>query len=306
MGKKKFVNLKTSIGTVINFCSYDFAFLSLCIQAAQEFSTQIIVPVCDHMFSGEKEDPLFLQRVYALFPNVQFIEFPFVFSKKDNPHYWHNLSRLIGGFFLKKEIQYALFLDCDEIVDSTSFREWLEHFDYPKYTAIRLANYWYFRSSSYRATTWEDTPLLLKKNRENLQALMHPQERSGTYFYIQPEKKRMCLSLNKKPMVHHFSWVRTKEQMLKKVSNWGHCKERNWERLVEQEFSSSFQGTDFVHGYLFETVDPPFSIDLLTQPLETVFSAKILRLKAHQVHCIDLYLHFELDFPQILSLLKDV
>lgn len=306
MEKKKFVNLEHSIGTVINFCSYDFAFLSLCIEAVQEFSSQIIVPVCDHMFSGEKEDPLFLQKIYALFPNVQFIEFPFDISKKNDPHYWHNLSRLIGGFFLKKEIQYALFLDCDEIVDSTSFREWLEHFDHPKYTAIRLANYWYFRSSSYRATTWEDTPLLLKKNRENLQALMHPQERSGTYFSIQPEKKRMCLSLNKKPMVHHFSWVRTKEQMLKKVSNWGHCKERNWERLVEQEFSSSFQGTDFVHGYLFETVDPPFSIDLLTQPLETVFSAKILRLKAHQVHCIDLYLHFELDFPQILSLLKDV
>lgn len=304
MGKKKFVNLKTPIGTVINFCSYDFAFLSLCIQAAQEFSTQIIVPVCDHMFSGEKEDPLFLQRVYALFPNVQFIEFPFDISKKDNPRYWHNLSRLIGSFFLQKEIQYVLFLDCDEIVDTSSFIKWLEHFNYKQYKAIRLANYWYFRSSSHRATTWEDTPLFLKKNRENLQALMHPQERAGTYFSLQSEKKRMCLSLDKKPMVHHFSWVRTKEQMLKKVSNWGHRKERNWKHLVEQEFSSSFQGTDFVHGYSFETVDPVFAIDLLAQPVQTDSSAEVLKLKAHEVHCIDLYTHFEIDLPQISSLLK--
>ncbi|PWU14215.1 MAG: hypothetical protein C5B45_04875 [Chlamydiae bacterium] len=304
MKKKKFVNLKTPIGTVINFCSYDFAFLSLCIEAAQEFSSQIIVPVCDHMFSGEKEDPLFLQNIYALFPNVQFIEFPFDISKKDNPHYWHNLSRLIGGFFLKEEIRYALFLDCDEIVDTSSFREWLEHFDYMQYTAIRLANYWYFRSSSYRATTWEDTPLLVRKTRENLQALMHPQERAGMYSSAQPEKKRMCLSLDKKPMVHHFSWVRTKEQMLKKVSNWGHREERDWKHLVEQEFSSSFQGTDFVHGYLFETVDSAFAIDLSAQPLEVTSSIKVLRLKAHQVHCIDLYMHFEMELPQISHLLK--
>ncbi len=198
MEKKKFVNLEHLIRTVINFCNYDFASLSLCIEVVQEFSSQIINPVCDHMFNGEKEDPLFLQKIYALF------------------------------------------LDCDEIIDNSSFRDWLEHFDYTQYTAIRLANYWYSRSSSYRATTWEDTPLLLRKTKENLQALMHPQERAGTYFVACPDKKRMCLSLNKKPMVHHFSWVRTKEQMLKKVSNWGHRKDRNWKHLVEQEFSSSF------------------------------------------------------------------
>lgn len=62
-----------SIGTVINFCSYDFPFLSLCINAVQCFSEQIIVPVCDHVFGGEKEDPLLLQKIYALFPQVQFI-----------------------------------------------------------------------------------------------------------------------------------------------------------------------------------------------------------------------------------------
>ena len=303
MEKKKFVNLKTPIGTVINFCSYDFAFLSLCIQTAQEFSSLIIVPVCDHMFSGEKEDPLFLQKVYALFPNVQFIEFPFD-TKKDDPHYWHNLSRLIGSFFLHKEIQYVLFLDCDEIVDTSHFIKWLQYSNYTQYTAIRLANYWYFRSNSYRATTWEDTPLFLKKTKENIQALMHPQERAGTYFFARPEKKRMCLSLDKKPMVHHFSWVRTKEQMLKKVSNWGHCKERNWKHLVEQEFFSSFQGTDFVHGYSFETVEPVFAIDLLAQPTQASSSIRVVRLKPHEVHCIDLYLHFAIDLPQISHLLS--
>lgn len=177
--------------------------------------------------------------------------------------------------------------------------DWLEHFNYFPYTAMRLANYWYFRSAFYRATTWEDTPLFLRKNRKNLQMLMHPQERAGAYHSAPSPKKRMVLSLKKKPMVHHFSWVRTKEQMLKKVSNWGHHQERNWTPLVEREFSSCFQGTDFVHGYSFETVDPPFEINLLAQPEPTVAHTKnLLRLNRQQVHHIDLYVHFAIDAPQ--------
>lgn len=59
----------------------------------------MIIPVCDHMFGGEKENPLILQKIYACFPKAQFIEFPFDVNKNNSPHYWHNLSRLIGSFF---------------------------------------------------------------------------------------------------------------------------------------------------------------------------------------------------------------
>jgi hypothetical protein len=44
--------------------------------------------------------------------------------------------------------------------------------------------------------------------------------------------------------------------MLKKVRSWGHKEDRNWEDLVEKEFSQEFSGKDFVHGYEFTKVAP--------------------------------------------------
>ena len=62
------------------------------------------------------------------------------------------------------------------------------------------------------------------------------------------------------PMLHHYSWVRTKEQMLKKVRTWWHNKDRNWEKSVEEEFSRPFSGKDFVHGYEYKTVENKFNL----------------------------------------------
>ena len=62
------------------------------------------------------------------------------------------------------------------------------------------------------------------------------------------------------PFVHHYSWVRTKEEMLKKVENWGHKHDKNWTSLIEEEFSRPFNGTDFVHGYSYNIVENKFNI----------------------------------------------
>jgi len=61
---------------------------------------------------------------------------------------------------------------------------------------------------------------------------------------------------------HHYSWARTKEQMLTKVKNWGHRKQRNWQELVENEFSHEFNGKDFIHGYNYSRVPNLFDIKL--------------------------------------------
>ena len=63
-----------------------------------------------------------------------------------------------------------------------------------------------------------------------------------------------------KPMIHHFSWVRTKEEMLKKVHNWGHKNDTNWIDLVEEEFSRPFSGTDFIHKYQYNIVENKFNL----------------------------------------------
>jgi hypothetical protein len=44
--------------------------------------------------------------------------------------------------------------------------------------------------------------------------------------------------------------------MLKKVSGWGHKGDKDWAALVKEEFSRPFNGTDFVHGYQWDTITP--------------------------------------------------
>ena len=39
--------------TIINFCSNDYSYLRHCIDGVKPFSSQVIVPVCDHFFDGK-------------------------------------------------------------------------------------------------------------------------------------------------------------------------------------------------------------------------------------------------------------
>ncbi len=258
------------LATVINFCSNDYPFLRDCIEAVKPFSTQILIPVCDHFFDGVKEDREILNRIYAENPDVQFIEFPFDEKKSlygsHSSLSWHNLARMIGRFFLKNEIEYVLFLDCDEIVDSERFAEWMNTFPYGDFDALHLANYWYFRECHLQAKSWEHTPLLVKKELLDGALIMNACERAGMYDLIAGNKANGALGLDGNPMVHHYSWVRTKEQLLRKVVSWSHCRDRDWVSLVEEEFSRPFNGTDFVHGYEFIEVPPFKMIDLLKKP----------------------------------------
>ena len=65
------------------------------------------------------------------------------------------------------------------------------------------------------------------------------------------------------PMFHHYSWVRTREEMLKKVKSWAHHKDRDWTSLVEKEFERKFNSqtdTCFVHNYKYVEVEPHISV----------------------------------------------
>jgi hypothetical protein len=258
------------IAAIINFCSNDYPFLRSCIEAAKPFSSQVLIPVCDHFFDGVKEDREMLNRIYAEHLDVQFVEFPFddkksLYGSHSSVH-WHNLARMIGRFFLKEEIKYVFFLDCDEIVNSMHFEQWIKTFPYQEYNALSIANYWYFRECHLQAKSWENTPLLVRKETLDGATLMNGLERKGIYQLVQGNKASKVTGLDDNPMIHHYSWVRTKEQLLRKVVSWSHCRDRDWTPLVEEEFSRPFNGTDFVHGYEFVEVAPFRAIDLLKKP----------------------------------------
>ena len=48
------------IAAIINFCTNDYRFLARSIAETKSFSSQIIVPVCDHFFDGTPETSLAL------------------------------------------------------------------------------------------------------------------------------------------------------------------------------------------------------------------------------------------------------
>jgi hypothetical protein len=291
----------SSLAVIINFCSNDYPFLRPCIEAVKPFAAQILIPVCDHFFDGQEEDRVTLEAIYAEHPDVQFIEFPFdgqkSFYASHSSVYGHNLARLVGSYFLREKVEYVLFLDCDEIVDTPRFIDWLNAFPLLEYRALHFLTYWYFRESRFQARNWEHTPLLIHKSLLDGALIMNEQERAGMYDSCLGKKASRIPGRDHLPMFHHYSWVRTPEQMLRKVRCWGHHWQRDWESQVLEEFSHPFTGTDFVHGYEFREVSPYIHLDLLQKPQPQSDSCSSIKKLTHQqLVQIDLELTFKINF----------
>lgn len=252
----------TDICAVVSFCSHDLRFFDKCISGLRPFCSEIVVPVCDHFYNGEPEDQTLLRRLYAAYPDLRFIEF--AYSEKEvygtasklvpgTPPWathWHNTSRLIGSYHIEGDPDYLLFCDVDEIFTQSPKLEGEE--------VIRFATYWYDRSPTAVATCTPDGPLLIKRDLVTHDLLINPYERMGMLQSISGTPT--CeWKLDGEPIVHHYSFVRSKDELLAKVRRWGHHWERNWEELLEK------QG-DVVRGYTYQLIDP------IWNPLEVSFA----------------------------------
>ncbi len=247
---------------VVNFCSNDLPFLAPFLQQLSLAVSPIIIPVCDHFFDGSKEQKKLLETAFSAHPEAFFLLYPFAPSclpksrSVDQKHLWASVSRLLGYSFLPKNTSYTFFLDVDEIPEGNKLQSHIEAKELERYDFAQLGCYWYFREACYRADTWESTPLVAKNSALSKKLLLQKDERLGTYQQGRGIKNPHMLGQDQTPLFHHYSWVRTKEAMQKKVASWGHSHERNWADLVAEEFSKSFTGKDFVHGYSFQKVEP--------------------------------------------------
>jgi len=247
----------SNIATVISFCTNDLRFLDKCIKSVQPFSKQILIPVCDHFYNGTKENHPLLQRIYQKYPEIDFIEFayskeevygtpaPLVEKSPGWAQHWHNSARWISFFFLRPEIDWILFVDVDEI-----FAKDIQTIPLSDYNALRFATYWYFKMADNCATVYPDGPLLVKREALKPEFLLDEDERMGLFFQIEGKKEREFL-IDEKPIVHHYSWVKTEEELQSKVQSWGHHWERDWEKLMKEN-----PETDFVRGYDYRKVKP--------------------------------------------------
>ena len=250
-----------NIGTVINYCTLDYRFIQLCINAVRPFSSQIVLVAADHFFDGTPENRALLNKTYEHARGVDIVEYAW---QENDPIFFHNMSRWLGLKRLRNDIELVLFLDADEIVDE-KFHECLMKFReiILKYDAFLCNCYWYFREAQYRARTWETAGLLARKSKIQKDSMFTMEERYGILNSLRPNILRLS-DVNGSPIVHHYSWVRTKEEMLRKVKSWGHRDNTDWGKRVEEEFSHAFMGTDFLpgHHYEYETIEPVHDIRL--------------------------------------------
>lgn len=251
------LNPPPRITTIINFCTNDYRFIGSCIRHAAAFSDEVIVPYTDHFYDGTPENKALLEKTIAENPQARFVYFPYDPNLDVLPQHWVTYARVVGWKASRPETDFILFLDADEIVDSERFGLWLKKFPLSTQNVVKLANYYYFRDVCYQAETFEDSVVLARKSRLTEAMIMDFLDRDKSYRDIAEPKSRMVLGTDQKPLIHHYSWVRTEEEMVKKVSTWGHSHERNWVQLVREEFAQGFSGVDFVHGYRYKTV-PPF------------------------------------------------
>ena len=251
------------ISTIMLYSTNEFRFLEANLKQLSKFSDEIIITICSHFFSGEPENEDLLKTSLDIISNyskciVKIFEWEDLNKK---PRYYHNLSRKIGTCMAKNE--WLLFVDADEIPDD-NFKDW---FDTIKHTenAYVLTCSWYFRQPIYRAKSNETNGLVVLKKDCNWD-VDSDQEREQLFQKLWNENRIFhghispVLGLDGQVLIHHYSWVRSKEQMIKKVKNWSHKYDRDWVTLVEEEFSRDFNGTDFVHNYSYEIVENKFKI----------------------------------------------
>jgi hypothetical protein len=256
------------ISSILQYSTIDFKFLELNLQQLSKFSDEIIITICDHFFDGEPENAELLNKSYeiiAKYPKCATYTFEWQGVQPNTAHY-HNVSRYLGTEVAKND--WLFFVDADEIVDDT-FIPWVEK-------AIQTNNiywitcYWYWREPIYRATTFEGCGLLIQKDKCNWTIDVRAERQQFHYGYTRPldvditfinGQYKPILNEEGKPMMHHFSWYRSKEEMITKVKNWGHKNDKgNWEDLINEEFSRPFNGKDFLHNYQYEIVENKFNI----------------------------------------------
>lgn len=272
------------LSIVINYCSNESIFirslLKQCVNVQEHVyqsltkEVKIIVSIGTRLYDMTPESMSHITELQQEFPSVYFVWYDVTEpcpSYPKNPlqqrpkAYWHNVARM-EGFRYVLPSSWVLFLDADEIPQATHFADWIVNVlpHIRNDIALKLANYWYFRKPIYQATSYEDSAVLIHSTRIALtpESLMTDNERDGICVATQtPVVRNVVHPSDRKPMIHHYSWVRTPDQLLKKVQLWGHQQDENWEALLKQELEQPFSGTDFVHGYQYVEVPNFFVIN---------------------------------------------
>ncbi len=252
------------ITSIINYCTNDYIFLKPCIDGVLPFSDKVIVSYCDHFLDGTPENRELINKGIFENPKAEFIEFQYNPSQSSRWH--HNACRKVGFINSPQDTDYYMLLDVDEVIEPEKFKIWWSQQQGNLVDSYRFSCYWYFREFKYRYKNWEEAIALVKSGplTTNDNIIFHHEERKAMFWSVSENKRMDKCKLDGLPFSHHYSWVRSKQGMLKKVKSWGHNKDCDWSKLVEKEFEQPFRGKDVIFGNReYDIVEPLIKIELV-------------------------------------------
>lgn len=265
-------NNPKKISVVINYCTNEKYFLDACIENVQYFSNDIVVSYGSKLYDGTPENIKLINESRHKYPNVKFVEYKVDPSIDLNQQlgvisrpkaYWHNLARWTG--FEKLNNKYwTLFLDVDEIPDGKKFLNFIQTKDLEEDVIYKIANYWYYKFVNYQSVYWEDSAILLNTSDLKKENFFGDLERNHILSSSTINNVcRFATNTDGLPLIHHYSWVRTKRQLMFKLRNWGHASDiSNGEKICDLMFSTSeFNNVIKNHRYIY--VQDYFNIDNL-------------------------------------------
>lgn len=260
---------------IINYCSNEKCFLDAILTQCAKFSDDIVVSYGSHYYDGTPEDAAHIDACKAKYPAVKFVEYAVDaaadMSKKRGvvarpTAYWHNLARWTGVQALTRR-EWVFVLDADEIPEGALVAKWWEravHIIKPE-ECYKINNFWYFKLPIYQATSLEDSVLLIHASHLTEDNIFADFERDSLIQNSKCKLVRGVRGLSNAVMFHHYSFVRTRECLEKKMKVWAHCndilKGANVEGMIQHIYKDA-NPNDIIHGYQYTTVYNKFGIDV--------------------------------------------
>jgi hypothetical protein len=255
-----------SVSVVISYCANDVPFIDKTLSECNKFSDDVIVVYGSRMYDGADAD---LAAIGVLSDRHEWVQFcmydvdltldPYAQEGvcKRPLAYWHNLARWTG--ICRCLNDWILLLDGDEVPDGAKVRRWLHESRNPE-TIFKAANYWYFKHPENQATSLEDSVLLVHKRHLTRSNVFGDMERDHICISASSGAKleRLVKDPNGDVMFHHFSWVRGREGLKRKLRSFAHSQDMfknvDIDVLVEYIYRND-DVNDVIHNYKYVHVD---------------------------------------------------
>ena len=253
---------KKKVNALIPITVNDFRFLPILMNQLDFICSKVIFIYSEYLFNHKKQDKEKLEKIFqlpkklGLSSKFEFVKYEidfnvneFFVSKYCNSpkRYWINKARMEGIDYIEKDAKWVLLIDSDEIPDSENFLKWADTINWNDienkniYT-LNFENYVYFWKNCYVKNENENSIVLLNekvfRNKDNYEPLfLNEFERTVFYKFIPKDYCMMNIKYDNKCLFHHYSWVRTLEEMKSKVLNWGHSDDH---LFVEIEYNNGY------------------------------------------------------------------